>query len=286
MTYRTAGAFVTDAGKQLLSIITRPEFLAMPGLNKALKVFSIGYALAATPQYAPVDQIARGFFERNNIPVSFEVTMQAQRDTVAHAVLYAQMSATQSFILEYAWYFLTPIWGSNRGNNTNTLHNMDQWLLSSNRTINGLVGEFERALIARYGLTGYGFNIARRLAELRGHLNDFEMRANYINMRFLATIANAACGVLSNIEAVPPVISNASDQVTGQALDAMRQLHSNAQQARNRARDAYQNLSDFARPERRDEMRTAYEEANNFYIEISNMLGERPTGQTLRPARG
>jgi len=267
------------------------EFRDIGGsLGDAFKIVSIAqgvHTLSTMPALSRFDRIARGLFERNEIPTSHTVvTHNGRPDTTATALFYAQMSAVYDFIAEHAWYFLSPIW------NGHTWNSMDQGLISGQHTINGLVSHY-RSTMLRY----FGLYLANRNAPLlRNGLNSFDVRANFMNTLFMATIANATCGVMSQIEAVPPTLADFSAELTAQSNATtdrfLRQVHGIAQQERDRTWEEYQNVSRvsfFGAPGEAavvTDARARYHAASRAYEDASRAIGVQPTRTTTTSTSG
>jgi len=195
---------------------------------------------------------------------------------VARQLLEAQMNAANEFLIEHSWYFFAPIWGNN------TWHSLDQDLLSRldpGSRIDTLMNRYIRAL---GNTTFVGITVDEVLNNFWHSLNNFEMRANFMNVSFLAAIAHATCTALSNITPAPPVLTEFSEQLNNQADSAvtgfLEGVHSNAQQARNDARELYQRAVSGRRPTAVINMRREdYQAAQQAYIAASNILGVTPT---------
>jgi len=121
---------------------------------------------------------------------------------------------------------------------------------------------------------------------LRQELNNFELRANFMNKQFMAVIANATCGVLSQMDPVPPTIADASTHVSGQAQAAVDvynwHVHGLAQQERDEAWMMYQNARNnqaiFAISEGGARVeRERYLAARRAYEDASRAVGVQPT---------
>jgi len=292
-TRRSPEKITDDVVKEILSTFANSNNIPGVEIIKPLSIVLGVVNLGSITTYGQMDQIVKGFFQQNNIPTSHTVvTHNGQYDTTAAALLSAQMSAAYLFIRENAWYFLDSSWAGN------TLHAMDQALLSPSRrwpfsdhSVDGFASSFRLYLDGR-SLQGdfrmnAGININEKVAGLRSFLDDFEMRANFINTMFMATIAHATCNVVSNIPAVPPTLVNTSNQLNQQT----QQLHQSLQQAHETARSDlmaawrhYRDVHNSLSPEQQQQVahltlgpaRRDFEAAIQQYEKASRLNGRQP----------
>ena len=276
---------------EVLSILGKAQNI--PGVEwlKPVKIIQGVINFGQASSYGQMDRIVQGFFQRNSIPTSHTVvTHNGQYDTTAEALLTAQMSAAYSFLQSNGWYFFNEIWAGN------TLHSLDQDLMSPSRrgpfrdhSVNGFVDSYSQALraaIARNPLGFQGFenlDLMNTISGFRNMLDSFELRSNFVNTMFMATIANATCSVMSNIPAIPPVIAQSSNQLSHQTQESLVQLHASTRQARDTAWRLYQNTT---APSMREINRERYEVVRQKYEATSSLLGVRPTNPAVvnRPA--
>ena len=261
-----------DMEKEILSSWANVSNIPGAELLKPVSIATGFVSLANATSFAQMDLVVEGFFRFNNLPTSHTVlTHNGQPDTTAMALFTAQMSAAYQFLLDNAWYFFTDIWAGN------TLHTLDQALVAGSNSIAGLVDAWLVYLEHRFIQGDRTLNINYRNAlasDLRFLLNDFEKRANFVNVMFMATIAQATCGVMSNIPATPPALTEFSDQLTQQSQSDLIQTHRNARQARDAAWLAYQ---DETRPHRIEGARQRFEAARALYEDASRAVGLPPT---------
>jgi len=296
-TQQSAQKISDDITKEILSTFANANNIPGAGIIKPLSIALGVVGLADMATYGEMDQIIKGFFQRNSIPTSHTVvTHNGRYDTTAAALLSAQMSAAYLFIQENAWYFLCDIWAGN------TLHTMDQSLLSPSRrgplddhSIDSFVNRVDRYLQVRYSrgdFLGARFNIGGTVASLNSFLNDFEMRTNFVNTMFMATMAHVTCSVISNIPAVPPPLLNTSNQLNQQAQQAqqsLQQAHTTARSdliaAHGRYRDVYNSLTSSQQQHvsqgginlRVEEARRDFEAAVHQYEQASRFNGQEPS---------
>jgi len=245
------------------------------------------YQFASSPAYGHIDQVIRGFFERNSIPTSHTVvTHNGHQDFTAAVLLYAQMSAAHSFILEHSSYFFSNTWAGY------TWYAMDRNLTSQldgdwQGSIDRYVGIFRRDLnmaVLRNQVFLFNTDVQTVTGGFRQDLDDFHMRSNFINTLFVTTIAGATCAALtalSQITPVPSQLTQFSQQTSQQAAtsetELLRQAHTNAQLERNQAWNEYQNSSSLFR----DQARARFEAAEREYIDLSRERNVRPTNVSL-----
>jgi len=273
---------------------------AVSSISKFISTAQSMATVLSMPLHGRLNNIARTFFTQNNIPTTHTVvTHNGQPDTVAAALLCAQMSATHAFILEYADYFFSPIWINNTTHNT--IFSMDQGLLAGSHTVDGLVLNY-RDWLEIWSVFCY----REVISDFREIMNNFELRTSYLNLRFMASIATATCGVMSNIPAVPPALEGVPSHVVNQTqanIDAVeRHLHRTAQQERNDARREYhaarELYNNMVPPgsggpyHRVHSARERYRAATIAYIEASRVINVQPTDLApgdevlVRPAGG
>ena len=86
----------------------------------------------------------------------------------------------------------------------------------------------------------------------------------------MTKIAQATCGVMSNIPAAPPALTEFSDQLTQQSQSDLIQTHRNARQARDAAFLEYRNER---QPGLRAIARRRLEQAQAHYEDASRAMG-------------
>jgi len=172
---------------------------------------------------ASMDMIIQGYFTRNGIPTSHTVVTHAcDRTSIGHALLQAQMTASDDFIRENSSYFL------NRITDNHTLHQIDMHLMSlggDTRMINGFIDHFIAEHRRHLGrnfhisdeprilLIGAG-GVAAYLAEFRAKLENFHERSNWHNMTLLREVSHATCSTISQVAphlTITPLADSSSD---------------------------------------------------------------------------
>ena len=213
-TSASVGGLVADIGMWATGKLTK-------GTTRVAQNIRAGYTVATTWKYyqglgkyftassrASMDQIIRGYFERNNIPTYHVVVLKdGQRKCYASiALLTAQMDAANAWLLANREYFFTSVSGHN------SWHRLDQALLAANdyeREIQRQLDAYRQYLShQRYVFGGMPLppHVIRDLvANFEDDLRRFRAVSSAMELSFVATMASATCGALAEIRANPPI---------------------------------------------------------------------------------
>jgi len=276
-------------GKQVLGL----QSLAFTGGNfvKPIAIVYGIYQFMTMPSYGYMDEVIKGFFERNNIPTSHTIiTHDGYPDMTAAVLLYAQMSAAYSFFREHSSYFFSTTWAGA------TMFAPDQSLMSQlggnvRGGINTYVNIFRRNLndaVRSREVFLINTNVGAVTSTFRQNLNNFHIRANFMNTLFVTTIAGATCAALtalSQVTPIPPQLTQFSEQTAQQSAtneaEHLRLAHTRARNERNQAWEQYQTTRRTAFSPSREiqinQARRDFEAANEVYRELSRARRVLPT---------